>query len=285
MKFNWKKREKESIKPLTEKEIQEQLYGFIKFNRKPEDKNNFIIKEIREKFEKEKIELVKQSAREKENLKENLREEKQNLIREKEKLLKLVEGKKRIIEEKDQHLTSLKVKLNQSKQELKTALSSRQQSNISNISSDNIPRKARFQISAIKTIFNLSPKFLILFLIILIGCFVSLKIIYSRIPQSKIQVDQIAKKTPLEPTKQLAVKYAVQICVYEKEDEAKRLVNNLKAKKYPAYFTTRVSSKGKTYYNICLGKFPTEKSASSFLNKIKGKKEFEEFKDSFVKKL
>ena len=282
MKFNWKKREKESIKPLTEKEIQEQLYGFIKFNRKLEDKNDFVIKEIREKFEKEKIELAKQSAREKENLKENLTEEKQNLIREKEKLLKLVEDKKRIIEEKDQRLTSLKVKLNQNRQELRTALSSRQQSDIS---SDNIPRKARFQISVIKTMFNLSPKFLILFLIILIGCFISLKIIYSRITQSKTQVDQTAKKTPLKPTKQLAAKYAVQICVYEKENEAKQLVNNLKAKKYPAYFTTRVSSTGKTYYNICVGKFPTEKTASSFLDKIKGKKEFEEFKDSFVKKL
>ena len=282
MKFNWKKREKESIKPLTEKEIQEQLYGFIKFNRKPKDKNDFIIKEIREKFEKEKIELAKQSSIEKENLKENLTEEKQNLIREKEKLLKLVADKKRIIEEKDQRLTSLKVKLNQNKQELRTAFSSRQQSNIS---SDNIPRKARFQISAIKTMFNLSPKLVILFLIILIGCFISLKIIYSRIPQSKTQVDQIAKKTPLKPTKQLAAKYAVQVCVYEKESEAKQLVNTLKTKKYPAYFTTRVSSTGKTYYNICVGKFPTEKTASSFLDKIKGKKEFEEFKDSFVKKL
>jgi len=282
MKFNWKKREKESIKPLTEKEIQEQLYGFIKFNRKPEDKNDFIIKEIREKFEKEKIELAKQLAREKENLKENLTEEKQNLIREKEKLLRLVEDKKRIIEEKDQRLTSLKVKLNQNRQDLRTAFSSRQQTNIS---SDNIPRKARFQISVIKTMFNLSPKLVILFLIILIGCFISLKIIYSRIPQSKTQMDQIAKKTPLKPTKQLAAKYAVQICVYEKENEAKQLVNNLKAKKYPAYFTTRVSSKGKTYYNIYVGNFPTEKTASSFLDKIKGKKEFEEFKDSFVKKL
>ena len=282
MKFNWKKREKESIKPLTEKEIQEQLYGFIKFNRKPEDKNNFIIKEIREKFEKEKTELAKQLAREKENLKENLTEEKQTLIREKERLLKLVENKKRIIEEKDQRLTSLKIKLNQNRQELRTAFSPRQQTNIS---SDNIPRKARFQISVIKTMFNFSPKLVILFLIILIGCFISLKIIYSRIPQSKTQVDQIAKKTPLAPTKQLAAKYAVQICVYEKEDEAKRLVNNLKAKKYPAYFTTRVSSKGKIYYNIYVGKFPTEKTASSFLDKIKGKKEFEQFKDSFVKRL
>ncbi len=282
MKFNWKKREKESIKPLTEKEIQEQLYGFIKFNRKFEDKNDFVVKEIRERFEKEKIELAKQSAREKENLKENLTEEKQHLIREKDKLLQLVEGKKRIIEEKDQHLTSLKVKLNQSKQALKTVLSSRQQSDIP---SDNILHKARFQISAIKTMFDLSPKFLILFLVILIGCFISFKIIYSRTPRSKTQVGQIAKKTPLKPTKQLAAKYAVQICVYEKENEAKRLVDDLKAKKYPAYFTTRVSSKGKTYYNICLGKFPTEKTAASFLNKIKGRKEFEEFKDSFVKKL
>ena len=282
MKFNWKKREKESIKPLTEKEIQEQLYGFIKFNRKPKDKNDFIIEEIRKKFEKEKMELAKQSATEKENLKENLTEEKQNLIREKEKLLNLVENKKRIIEEKDQRLTSLKVKLSQNKQELRTALSSRQQSNIS---SDNIPRKTRFQISAIKTMFNLSPKLVILFLIILIGCFISLKIIYSRIPQSKTQVDQIAKKLPLKPTKQLAAKYAVQVCVYEKEYEAKQLVNTLKAKNYPAYFTTRVSSKGTTYYNICVGKFPTEKTASSFLDKIKGKKEFEEFKDSFVKRL
>ena len=283
MKFNWKKREKESIKPLTEKEIQEQLYGFIKFNRKPEDKNDFILKEIREKFEKEKMELAKQSAREKENLKENLTEEKQHLIREKEKLLNLVENKKRIIEEKDQHLTSLKVKLSQNKQELKTALSSRQQSNIS---SDNIS-KTRFQFSAIKTIFDLSPKFLILLPIILIGCFILFKTIYSRIPQSKTQVDQIAKKIPLKPTKQkqLAAKYAVQICVYERESEAKQLVNSLKAKKYPAYFTTRISPKGKTYYNICVGKFPTEKTASSFLDKIKGKKEFEEFNDSFVKRL
>ena len=282
MKFNWKKREKESIKPLTEKEIQEQLYGFIKFNREPLDKNDFIIKEIREKFEKEKIELAKESAREKESLKEDLTEEKQHLIREKEKLLKLVEDKKRIIEEKDQRLTSLKVKLNQNKQELRTAFSPRQQSNIS---SDNTPRKARFQISAIKTMFNSSPKLLILFLIIIVGCFISLKIIYSRIPQSKTQVDRIAKKIPLKPTKQLAAKYAVQICVYERESEAKQLVSNLKAKKYPAYFTTRVSSKGKTYYNICVGKFPTQKAASSFLDKIKGKKEFEEFNDSFVKRL
>ena len=100
------------------------------------------------------------------------------------------------------------------------------------------------------------------------------------------QVKQIAGKTPpTKAAKEPVNKYAVQICVYEKEKEARQLVNNLKGRNYPAYFTTRVSPKGRTYYNIYIGKFRTERAASSFLDKIRNKKELEEFKDSFVKRL
>ncbi len=299
MKFNWKKKQKEPIKPLTEKEIQQQLYGFIESTRKDKNENQFIIKEIEEKFEKEKAELVNQAAREKERTTKEKEDLKEVSTKEKEGLLKIIKQKKRTIEGKEQDLASLKARLKQNKQELSTVLSLKQQNNIS---PDNISFKSPFRISAIKTIFDLSPKLVILSLVILIICFVSFKIIYSRTSSpgtaslpagsprgeaagSRGRAKQIAGKIPPKTAKKPVNKYAVQICVYEKESEARQLVNNLKRRNYPAYFTTRVSPKGKTYYNIYIGKFRTERDASSFLDKIRNKKELEEFKDSFVKKL
>src|SRR3972149_1312547 len=96
-------------------------------------------------------------------------------------------------------------------------------------------------------------------------------------------VEPIEKKpeletTKVEPTKkdiaslpaiQPGGRYTIQIGAFQKEEEAKQIVNNLKSKGYPAFIkTAEVPGKG-TWYRVRIGTFTTRVTAKLYANNLK----------------
>src|SRR3972149_6554659 len=96
-------------------------------------------------------------------------------------------------------------------------------------------------------------------------------------------VEPIEKKPKLEtkkvePTKkdiaalpaiQPGGRYTIQIGAFQKEEEAKQIVNNLKSKGYPAFIkTAEVPGKG-TWYRVRIGTFTTRVTAKLYANNLK----------------
>ncbi len=71
--------------------------------------------------------------------------------------------------------------------------------------------------------------------------------------------------------------YTIQVCLYEKEKDARHLVEELKEKKFDAYVYL-YKSKSRTKYRVYVGRFSSEKSALRALKSLK-----KIFKDSFVR--
>lgn len=71
--------------------------------------------------------------------------------------------------------------------------------------------------------------------------------------------------------------YTIQVCVYEKEKDALRLIEELKQKKFDAYLSAD-NSKSRTKYQVYVGKFSSSDNAKATLGKLKSM-----FKDSFVR--
>ncbi len=71
--------------------------------------------------------------------------------------------------------------------------------------------------------------------------------------------------------------YTVQVCLYEKEKDARQLAEELKRKNWDAYVYL-YESKSKTKYRVYVGRFSSEKSALKALKSLK-----KLFKDSFVR--
>ena len=71
--------------------------------------------------------------------------------------------------------------------------------------------------------------------------------------------------------------YTVQVCLYEKEKDARQLVEELRKKKLNAYVYL-YESKSKTKYRVYVGRFSSEKSALKALESLR-----KIFKDSFVR--
>ncbi|MFH1856670.1 MAG: SPOR domain-containing protein [Candidatus Omnitrophota bacterium] len=71
--------------------------------------------------------------------------------------------------------------------------------------------------------------------------------------------------------------YAIQVCVYEKEKDAQKLVDELKQKKFNAYIYTD-NAKAKTKYRVYVDKVSSKKTALETLGALS-----DVFKDSFVR--
>ncbi len=96
-------------------------------------------------------------------------------------------------------------------------------------------------------------------------------------------VEPIEKKSQLETNKAEPIKkdiaalpaiqpggrYTIQIGAFQKEEEAKQIVNNLKSKGYPAFIkTTDIPGKG-TLYRVRIGTFTTRVTAKLYANNLK----------------
>src|SRR3990170_981298 len=90
--------------------------------------------------------------------------------------------------------------------------------------------------------------------------------------QSKLEtkkVEPIKKDIAALPAIQPGGRYTIQIGAFQKEEEAKQIVNNLKSKGYPAFIkTAEVPGKG-TWYRVRIGTFTTRVTAKLYANNLK----------------
>lgn len=73
------------------------------------------------------------------------------------------------------------------------------------------------------------------------------------------------------PTINPGGKYAVQVGAYQKEEEAKKIVEGLKSKGYPAFVETTKGSGQGTWYRVRIGLFKTRGEAKLYGNTLKGR--------------
>lgn len=261
----WKRKKEKVPEVLTEKEIQEKLYGaYIK---PKEDRLVQAQREAREKLEKEKEAEILKSKEAREKLE---REKEAEALKKKE-----AEEELRSLRAEFERLQAGLVRKDKEKSSLEKRLAKALATGEAEA-----PTRPKITITSSKTIFNLSPKLIIPILVLLLVVFASFRLFHLRARPGQIE----EKPTLASKKKSVTRSYTIQICVYEKQDEAEKLVSDLKKKGYPAWLLRRTSPKGKVYHNIYIGRFATDKEASDFLNRLKSKEEFKEFKDSFVRR-
>jgi DedD protein len=80
------------------------------------------------------------------------------------------------------------------------------------------------------------------------------------------QVKRLQKKeTGESPPKE---KYTVQLASLEDKNKAEKFISDLVQRGYPAYFY-EAKVKGKTYYRVRCGKFPSRKTAEDYASKLR----------------
>jgi len=80
------------------------------------------------------------------------------------------------------------------------------------------------------------------------------------------RLDQMGKKKYKKQNKNLF--YSIQLGVFKKKENAKKLYRRFKKKKYSA-FIDKSKVNGRSIYKVKIGKFKTEKSAEKFAKKLK----------------
>jgi len=89
-----------------------------------------------------------------------------------------------------------------------------------------------------------------------------------------------------EPTSALADKsYVVQVCTYGREEDARRLVKQLTQTNLRAFFQPFQRPNGRTFYLVFLGRFKSFSEARAKLKDFQGKPVAKDFPDSFVRNL
>lgn len=79
--------------------------------------------------------------------------------------------------------------------------------------------------------------------------------------------------------------YVIQVCTYTKEEDAQKLVERMKTSGLPAFEEPLRRANGKTFYPVFLGRFKTFREAQAGLEKFREKPMADEFSDSFVRSL
>lgn len=97
-------------------------------------------------------------------------------------------------------------------------------------------------------------------------------------PLKTIPINTASARTQTEPDISAHEPlYTIQVCIYEKEQDAQRLAEELKKKKFDAYIYND-QSKSRTKYRVYVGEFSSKQKAMATLNELTGS-----FKDSFVR--
>ncbi|MBI4357871.1 MAG: SPOR domain-containing protein [Candidatus Omnitrophica bacterium] len=80
--------------------------------------------------------------------------------------------------------------------------------------------------------------------------------------------------------------YAVQVCTYQREQDALQLIEELKNSRFPAFYVRLPSRQQKTlYYVVFLGKEETYQAASAKLKEFRKTQIFQRFSDSFIRSI
>lgn len=79
--------------------------------------------------------------------------------------------------------------------------------------------------------------------------------------------------------------YVIQICIYAREEDARKLADQLNKDGLPAFFREVYRPNAKTYYPVFLGRYSNFNQAQSELGKFRKRPIAEKFLDSFVRTL
>jgi hypothetical protein len=79
--------------------------------------------------------------------------------------------------------------------------------------------------------------------------------------------------------------YAVQVCTYFQESDARELTQKLKGLNFTPFYERVTSSQGTLHYLVFLGKQETYSAAQSQLESFKKSSEFQSFQDSFIRSI
>ncbi|MBI4395321.1 MAG: SPOR domain-containing protein [Candidatus Omnitrophica bacterium] len=80
--------------------------------------------------------------------------------------------------------------------------------------------------------------------------------------------------------------YAVQVCTYQKEQDAARLATELKASNFDAFYLRMASSRQRQpHYVVFLGKEESYLGANSKLDAFRKSRYYEQFSDSFIRSI
>ena len=74
--------------------------------------------------------------------------------------------------------------------------------------------------------------------------------------------------TPTRQPPAIKGKYTVQLASLDDKNKAQKFINDLVQRGYPAYFY-EAKVKGKTYYRVRCGKFPSRKTAEDYASKLR----------------
>lgn len=97
--------------------------------------------------------------------------------------------------------------------------------------------------------------------------------------------EPIAKEpTPLPPTANQDP-YVIQVCTYASQADAEKLIEELKAGQFNAFFQSSTRSSGKTYYPVYLGRFKDLRQSQAKLKEFRSKLISKSFPDSFIRTL
>lgn len=80
--------------------------------------------------------------------------------------------------------------------------------------------------------------------------------------------------------------YAVQICTYQREGDARQLTRVLESLNFPAFYLHNLSAQERiTFYTVFLGKEETYAAAKARLNEFRKTEASQKFPDSFIRSL
>jgi cell division septation protein DedD len=94
-------------------------------------------------------------------------------------------------------------------------------------------------------------------------------------PVEKIEAVPPVQKKPAQAVEDGA-KYTVQIASLEREIQAIRMVNEMVARGYPAFYL-KANVRGKTYFRVRCGRFVSRKEADEFLKLLAGREKIKGF--------
>lgn len=98
---------------------------------------------------------------------------------------------------------------------------------------------------------------------------------------SRVSVDSLKNNTTARKSvEDLTKPYTIQAAVYSKQDDAEKVAASLGGRGYPAYYIKTVSSRGLVRYRLYIGNYENKDEASDILKKLV---ENENFTDSFVR--
>ncbi|MBI1978052.1 MAG: hypothetical protein HYS55_04805 [Candidatus Omnitrophica bacterium] len=118
---------------------------------------------------------------------------------------------------------------------------------------------------------------------------ISVEPIQSRKASETIDSSSVTLTKPEAETRETTTSkkryFAVQICTYQREQDARQLTGRLHSMNFPAFYSKSSSSRGLSHYVVFLSKEESYAQANSKLAQFRRTSEFRKFSDAFIRSL